>query len=231
MLSPIPDQPGVRKILQVNRNIVEDAPPTLGPAVGQRPVRKQLFDAYNTGGTVPTDHAQASARFKGLARSTQNLGVKPELEDHLVTMFLCTQGRLDAPGLQTRSEKDKTILSTLAEQLFPNGLGPRAIIGLSKAAKAWALLFDESKKPVGALEAGPSHLAKVVLPVLRHCARLPTDWERLANGELMKRVTHLYPLGRDPLVALLAFFCDLTMPTIGEYPTLLRGSLQQETGR
>lgn len=220
--APIPDEAGVKTIIDINGSIVVNRPAPSADGVADT-VQRILFNAYNVAGaSIPPAHKAAEATFAVLAKTVERLPLGEHLRDHLAAMFLASQGRAG------RAVQDADLLAAVVAEVFPSGLSPRAIIGMAKASKAWALLFD-ARQVAGAagMTVNPTHLARVALPALLHRGRLPLDWERLGKGTVKKRVETLgYLNAGDPLLSLLAFFCHCTAPADPDYRKLLQASLQ-----
>jgi len=175
------------------------------------PVRNQRTGAG--GQHLPKDAADSTHKHGELQRLISEVVPIPSLEQHILNMFLATNGRFgDMEGLDGKQAER---VKRLVDDLVTYGLGPRATICLMLGAKAWAMLFERDATHAE----GPS-LAAVTIPVLRHRLKLDLDWsdryrEMVANpGDDEER---LYE-------KLLVDFCLHTAPRDGAYATTVRNA-------
>jgi MoxR-like ATPase len=208
---------------------------------------------------LPAGYGQAREELDKYIDAVQKqTELEAGVEQHLVTMFLASNrrfGDLHTPNQDTattersrsplgglfgggsRQHSDQVALNKDQYQrvqqlveLFESGLGPRAVINLANAARAWALFFGANpatKVPVTAPD-----LAGVLLPTLRHRVKLAFDWEqrylKLADPPPFERQGNL-------LEVFLADFAFHTTPqsytTHGHYAELLKVGLTKALTR
>lgn len=152
ILMPIPD----RKILG---SIIEKES---GPRSRPESVDRSL---------LPTTPEKATQMINALNGQIKDHPMSDEALEHICNLYLVTNQPIDA--ITTISNNQKMILKRL-KPLLLYGLGPRAARDLALAAKALSL---SAQNEAERNEAGPSVVARVLLPVVRHRLKPKYGWE------------------------------------------------------
>lgn len=144
------------------------------------------------------------SRYDELRNEIRRVNTHDALRLHIPNMVLASNRQFDELKASKNEPFNKEQKDNL-EQLtrwFRFGFGPRAAIMLMLGARAWSLLWDNRPAADG------SHLARVLVPTLRHRMLMNFDWER-EYAEFMK-------LGKDAGVdihaSFLREFCLKTAP-------------------
>lgn len=253
VLMPIPGRDSVAQILKSRHPVLEKESPHLGStrralwAICNPHIEKdvQRTPEFNQ---VEQQYTRARAQFRRHAAEIDNMampldtaqrkkdtevGLTEHVRRHLLNMFLASNGRSDE--LEGMRDDQKKRADALVK-LFVYGLGPRAAINLSRATRAWALLFGSAPAPsaIGNAEA----LAHVLVPILRHRVKLEFDWEERYQA-LQKEHRAPYQVFRPSedrqraLVEFIADFCVTTAPSDGQanqYPLQIAQGLADVLG-
>ncbi len=227
LLMPVPDAAAAHKIVVDRRPIAPAPSPT--PALSDGPPiapRRLLFAASNPDQAPreapdPREHAlrrpfdEARRSFVQRADLIDSAPLLPAVEWHLVTLFLASNRRYaELERLGVLSGDQLSRVRFLADELLTpgHGLGPRALINLDRAARAWAFCFSTLPSADNTPPPDGNDFAHVLIPVLRHRLKTTFGWEELyARREPARRAP--FPLGDDPLGALIADFALATAPT------------------
>jgi hypothetical protein len=253
LIMPIPDAAAVHRIIAAKKAIATGRPAEVRAADGPPlPPRRLLFAAFNPEHAGQTGHDPREAALRRLfeearqafvqrAQLVESIPLLDGVQWHLVTMFLASNRRYDQLERLGALSREQLERARALADLLSYGLGPRAVINLAKAARAWAFCFSTLQTANDAPPADANDLARVLIPVLRHRLKVGFGWEeKYASRELGRRSP--FAAAEDPLAALIADFAHSTAPTgqvnghdnrklsFGNYRELLRGQLAQVLG-
>ncbi len=90
---------------------------------------------------VRKPYDDASLAFERRAKVVEQVELQPAVQQHLLNIFQASNGRHAESELVGLNSEQRGRLKLLVDKLFQYGLGPRAVLNLAKAARAWALLL------------------------------------------------------------------------------------------
>ena len=152
--------------------------------------------------------------FADIRRYGRSIAAAPSLKRHIINMVLASNGQIRQLKDISRDQKKK--VQDLAP-LFRFGLGPRAAIGLLKAAKVWSLLWGQNLDAV----ANGDDLAPVLVPTLRHRLHLQYGWEDDFDSK-----AHQVHGFEDSLAGLVIALARATMPNRDSYREFFERGLE-----
>jgi len=116
------------------------------------------------------DTVTACGLYEDVRDKALGFAAQEVIFEHIENIMLASNHNLE--GGSRGKVQDYALAMKLSESI-EFGLGPRAAISLLTAAKAWGLLWGEPHLQ----EVDARHVAKIVLPTLRHRVRLRAEYD------------------------------------------------------
>lgn len=184
----------------------------LMPAPKRTVIRQILKKETSEKGSIQPQNdvikiTKACSVYTDVATKVRSFSAQEVIFEHIENMMLASNHNLE--GGSRGKVEDYALAMKLSESI-EFGLGPRAAISLLTAAKAWGLLWGETHLQ----EVDARHVAKIVLPTLRHRVRLRAEYDPgTQQGSVAKSAYSESARDRDEIVDdFLTKFCIACAP-------------------
>ncbi|NJN15476.1 MAG: hypothetical protein HC822_03865 [Oscillochloris sp.] len=254
ILMPVPDKDIISQIMKkTHRIFVEDK---AGVASSRRPLYIACNQHHTKGLPISDPEQEVIQRYTatrnrfrrhiaevdqlGMPDNGQDdedvrfVGLHEHVRQHIINLFLASNVRIqELSGIDTAQRRRAEVIG----KLMVYGFGPRAVINLMRATRAWSLLFGSAQLPDAERIGDAEALAHVVIPILRHRIKLSFAWDEQyedANRTTLRGVPATFAFQDDKLAALIAELCAVTAPSTADaahYRTLFVTELRKVLGR